>query len=172
MLTILQDKAKNTANLDQILVEVFPQSKSTSPSTHAEDLFIEINKAEPVKLLDMPRMAKSKDKEIIDDAAHKLYDAYPDMFKASQRCRPPHLNVDNLRDAIFTANIIKQYSITNSSVLYEWMMQRNKELEQVYSSTSSTTTVSKSALEKAKEFKFYLGLDLSWLHQTHSSFAE
>lgn len=168
MLTILQDKSKNTMNLDQILVEVFPQSHSSSPSSHAEDLFIEINKAEPVKLVDMPRVAKSKDKEMIDDAANQLFETYPEMFKPSQRCRPPHLNVDNLRDAIFTANILKNHSITSSSALYDWIMQRNEELEKRFvhnKEDPSKMGVSLLALEKSKQFRFYIGLDLSWLHK-------
>jgi len=168
MLTILQDKSKNTMNLNEILVEVFPQSHASSPSTLAEDLFIEINKAEPVKLVDMPRVAKSKDKDVIDEAASQLLEAYPEMFKPSQRCRPPHLNVDNLRDAIFTANILKNHSITSSSALYNWILKRNKELEKMYSKEEEAFKmgVSPSALEKAKEFKFYIGLDLSWLHKS------
>jgi len=166
MLTILQDKSKNTLNVNEILVEVFPQTSSSS-SNHAEDLFIEINKAEPVKLVDMPRVAKSKDKDMIDDAANQLLETYPEMFKPSQRCRPPHLNIDNLRDAIFTANILKNHSITSSTALYDWIIQRNQELEEVYTREVMASTVvgiSISALDKAKEYKFYLGLDLSWLH--------
>jgi len=42
-------------NLNQILVEVFP---STSSDDHAQDIFTIINKAEPVKLVDMPGVAK------------------------------------------------------------------------------------------------------------------
>ena len=163
MLTILIEKSKNTMNLNELLVEVFPQSSSSSTS-HAEDLFIEINKAEPVKLVDMPRVVKSKDKDIIDDAANQLFETFPEMFKPSQRCRPPHLNVDNLRDAIFTANILKQHSITSSSALYDWIMQRNEELAKTFVHDYSLNMgVSQSALEKAKEYNFFIGLDMSWL---------
>ena len=163
MLTILIEKSKNTMNLNELLVEVFPQSSSSSTS-HAEDLFIEINKAEPVKLVDMPRVVKSKDKDIIDDAANQLFETFPEMFKPSQRCRPPHLNVDNLRDAIFTANILKQHSITSSSALYDWIMQRNEELAKTFVHDYSLNMgVSQSALEKAKEYNFFFGLDMSWL---------
>jgi hypothetical protein len=58
MMTILQEKANDghlQLNLNQILVEVFP---STSSDDHAQDIFTEINKAEPVKLVDMPGVAK------------------------------------------------------------------------------------------------------------------
>ena len=58
MMTILQEKANDghlQLNLNQILVEVFP---STSSDDHAQDIFTIINKAEPVKLVDMPGVAK------------------------------------------------------------------------------------------------------------------
>lgn len=65
MMTILQEliqkkgdeEESNLLDLTQILVEVFPQSFSThytSGDHHAKDIFTEINKAEPVAVLDLP----------------------------------------------------------------------------------------------------------------------
>lgn len=65
MMTILQElmlkkgdeEESNSLDLTQILVEVFPQSFSphyTSEDHHAKDIFTEINKAEPVAVLDLP----------------------------------------------------------------------------------------------------------------------
>ena len=65
MMTILQEliekkgneEESNLLDLTQILVEVFPQSFSphyTSEDHHAKDIFTEINKAEPVAVLDLP----------------------------------------------------------------------------------------------------------------------
>jgi len=156
----------NHLNLDQILVEVFPQYPSSS-STHAQDIFIEINKAEPVKLVDMPGVASNLDRRIISDAAMHLQDVYSEMFKPSQRCRSPHLNVDNLRDAIFAAEVLKKGQIKSKTALVKWMLQKNEEMKVKYSSTSGNKEdTNKAALEKAKKFDFYLGMDLTWLHQT------
>ncbi len=178
MLAILQSKkGKDTSNsttsnqhlnLDQILVEVFPQS-STSPSSHAQDIFIEINKAEPVKLVDMPGIATSTDRKIINDAATYLQDTYPEMFKPSQRCRPPHLNVDNLRDAIFASGLLKKHKIRSKKALVKWILGKNEELAEKYDDDGEASNrdgdVKKSSLDKARKFDFYLGLDLSWLNQ-------
>jgi len=175
MLTILESKKSvsggkkqvNNAqlNLDQILVEVFPQ-KSSSSSTHAKDLFTEINKAEPVKLVDMPGVAPTKDRRIIDDAAMSLQDKYPEMFKPSQRCRPPHLNIDNLRDAIFASGVLKKYDLKNKTSLLKWMQEMNDIMAKKYEMGGGDVIFdgNKNALLKAKKFGFYLGLDLSWLH--------
>lgn len=65
MMTILQEliqkkgdeEESNLLDLTQILVEVFPMSFSphyTSEGHHAKDIFTEINKAEPVAVLDLP----------------------------------------------------------------------------------------------------------------------
>mmetsp|Transcript_21364 Transcript_21364/g.29945 ORF Transcript_21364/g.29945 Transcript_21364/m.29945 type:complete len:101 (+) Transcript_21364:1032-1334(+) len=87
MMAILQndDNAQDLKfDLENILVEVFPQT-SNSSRTLAQDIFTEINKAEPVKLLDMPGIAKDADRRLINKVSHKLNHLYPDMFKPSQR---------------------------------------------------------------------------------------
>ena len=150
-------------NLDQILVEVFPQDSSSS-TTHAQDIFIEINKAEPVKLVDMPGVAKSGDRRIINEAATFLEEQYSDMFKPSQRCRPPHLNVDNLRDAIFASGLLKRHKIKSKTSLLKWILQKNDELAMKYAKEGSTSEVNETALKKAKKYDFYLGLDMTWLN--------
>ena len=53
-------------DFDRILVEVFPQPTMKIPPSpiddnddnHAQEIFTEINKAEPVKLVDMPGTMK------------------------------------------------------------------------------------------------------------------
>jgi Uri superfamily endonuclease len=51
---------------------------------------------------------------IITKRASHLQQKFPEMFSASQKCRAPHLNVDNLRDALFASRVIK--SGTNSKL--------------------------------------------------------
>lgn len=199
MLAILESKNKRkkqssnneepnqNLDLDQILVEVFPQNPSSS-TTHAKDIFVEINKAEPVKLVDMPGVAKSADRRIINDAALQLEEKFPDMFKASQRCHSPFVNIDNLRDAIFASGVLDRHKITSKTVLLKWILMKNDELAEKYDDTiegdksviatganASAVKLTKTALAKertfqaalakAKKFNFYLGLDSSWLHQ-------
>jgi len=174
MMTLLQEKKKDDAKinliLNQILVEVFPQSSTAATATaavedsHAQDLFTEINKAEPVKLLDMPGVAKVSDRRIINEASSILQDTYPEMFKPSQRCRSPHLNVDNLRDAIFAAGIINKHNLKNHKALVSWILQQNEELGKKYQE-ECPSSISVAALKKAKQYGFYLGLDSAWLYK-------
>ena len=47
-------------------------------------LFIEVNNAQPVSLIDMPDMANAQEKVIITEAAEMLRMEYPNMFKVGQ----------------------------------------------------------------------------------------
>ena len=70
----------------------------------AKELFTEINKAEPVVLVDMPEIGASDDENaLISEAAEALRQRYPNMFKASRTCRPPHVNLDVLRNQMCCA---------------------------------------------------------------------
>jgi hypothetical protein len=158
-------------DLDRILVEVFPNLDPESRPKHAEDIFVEINKAEPVKLVDLPGVAKGSERKIIDGAADSLRNKYPDMFKPSQRCRAPHLNLDNLRDALFASDVLKRHSIKSDKALLNWMEEKNMEMAARFAeqgangSKTASKNVSKSSLAKAEKFQFFLGLDSSWLYQ-------
>ena len=158
---MLSEKNPENFDLERILVEVFSSHKSQDL---AEDIFVEINKSEPIKLVDMPGIAKAGDRKMITVAAAKLVEEYPDMFRPSQQCRAPHLNVDNLRDAIFASDIIKRHELTTSAALVKWLLAQNEILRVRYDDTSVSAKTNSKALEKAKEFNFYLGLESSWLY--------
>jgi hypothetical protein len=164
MFTILASKQKDGADgmLDRILVEVYPQLDHHDEA-HAQDIFLEINKAEPIKLVDMPGIAKVGDRKILLDATESLYEKYPDMFSASQKCRPPHLNRDNLRDALFAANVIARHEIKSSKQLEEWILQQNELLVAQFAADPKTAAhVPKTALDKSHKFRFYLGVNSTW----------
>ena len=92
---VLQERKSPTDfDFDNILVEVYPQPTVTGdkpPVNYAQDVFTEINKAEPVKLVDMPGVAKSSHRNIINEGATRLQERFPKMFSDSQRCRPRKL---------------------------------------------------------------------------------
>lgn len=148
--------------MEKILVEVYTSDGTTADS--AEDIFVEINKSEPIKLVDMPGVAKAGDRKIITSAAAKIHAQYPEMFKASQQCRVPHLNVDNLRDALFASEILKRHNIKSTAALVELMQTQNELLAAKFEDAGAAAKVSPKALEKAKQFGFYLGLESSWLY--------
>lgn len=162
MLSLLQEESDlKGLDLNKILVEVYPQSPEHGDD-HAKDIFLEVNKAEPVKLVDLPGVAKGSDRKIITAAAERLTKQFPEMFKASQRCRSPHLNIDNLRDALFAANVLARHNITSTKQLEDWVLEQNKQLAEKYQSDEMKATVKESALTKAAKNNFYLGLDSSW----------
>jgi hypothetical protein len=167
MMTLLLDQADSTANVDDlhnILVEVYPQ-QAHHDANHAEQIFVEVNKAEPVKLIDMPGVAKMSERNIISTAAERILRKFPTMFSDSQRCRAPNLNIDNLRDEIFAAKILSRHaSIKSGPALEKWMLQQNDKLAAKVAANELQGSFSESQLQKAKEHGFYLGLDKTWYY--------
>lgn len=165
MLKVLEEKAAaDDFDFDKILVEVYPQKEERNEDVHARDLFLEVNKAEPVKLVDLPGVAKAADRKVINEGADRLLEKYPDMFSPSQRCRAPHLNIDNLRDALFASNAIQRHNIKTPKALEQWILGQNDLLASKFQSEENRKLVLKTALNKAEKYDFYLGLDSSWLY--------
>lgn len=172
MLRVLQDAEGASDNFDfgRILVEVYPQRDDQDETAHAKDIFLEVNKAEPVKLVDLPGVASSKDRKVINEGASMIQDKFPDMFSPSQRCRSPHLNIDNLRDALFASNVLGRHKIKTPKALEAWLIGQNEILSAKFQEgggdkeAAQHLGVSSTALKKAIKFDFYLGLDSSWLY--------
>jgi hypothetical protein len=181
MFTILEGMKKDSSNsfLDRIVVEVYTKLEnenssgpaSNDDSAHARDIFLEINKAEPVKLVDIPGIVKSSERKILNDAVQQLHDEYHDMFRPSTKCHPPHLNLDNVRDAIFAANVMGRHKIKSSKQLFDWLVQQNVVLSNKYKPDApnghaeiNDRGLSPKALEKAIKNGFYLGLESSWYY--------
>lgn len=148
-----------------VLVEVFPAQTEQHQENQVKEIFLEVNKAEPVKLVDLPGVAKAKDRKIINEVAANLREKFPEMFSESQRCRSPHLNIDNLRDAIFASKIIEKHSLKTTKALEEWILKRNNMLGIEFQEEENQKLVSANALKKANRLRFYLGLDSSWLYK-------
>lgn len=93
------------ADVRNVVIDVF----TIKSEEEISDLFKEINSSEPVRLVDMPDEGASDNiRQVITEAAEILQTKYSEMFKPSARCRPPHLNIDNLRDDLFQNDIIKR----------------------------------------------------------------
>lgn len=92
MLNLLEKKNANEDSLDMalfenVLVEVYsqPQAQGSDVDSHAEQVFLEINKAEPIKLVDMPGVASAADRRVITEAVAGLKNQYPKMFSTSRK---------------------------------------------------------------------------------------
>jgi hypothetical protein len=180
MQTIREMQNKNSANSDEntdqyfqnVLVEVYSDAdqdivaESRKDKSIAEQVFVEINKAEPLKLLDMPGVASAADRKLITEAVETLQEQFPKMFSTSQRCRAPNVNIDNLRNSIYGANILQRYKeeLTTSGKLVEWLLMQNAALGDMYENDEKKQKyVSHKAWTKASKNGFYLGLESSWL---------
>ena len=78
-----------------VLVDVF----DVQGEQQIISLFREINAGEPVKLVDMPddegHFADAL-RVVLNEAVESFEKQYPDMFKASSRCRVPHLHAGSV----------------------------------------------------------------------------
>lgn len=154
-------------NAYNIMVDVF----ETSGETEVKGLFTEINSAEPLKLVDMPgEGADDKLRDTLTAAVDVLAATYPEMFKASQRCRPPHINKDNMRDDIYQSDLMQRHGITTVAELLSHIDDINKKLAcrplKDWTDFNSCLSPSKpsfaDALKKARSYNLFLGLDTQW----------
>ena len=170
-----QAKATNTpipdheiAMFDNVLVEVYRQDPQTSVSAseHAQAVFLEINKSEPVKLVDLPGVAPTIDGAVITKAVDLLRNQYPEMFSPSQKCYVPNVNEDNFRNNIFGANILNRHKLKSSKELLDWLVVKNAALGEKYENNEKNRMlISKRAWKKTSANRFYLGLESSWLYK-------
>ena len=103
-------------------------------------------------------------RSIITEGVEELAKKYVEMFKTSSRCRPPHLNIDVLRDDLYQAEFVQKHNIKSSKQLLEKLESINQNLSKKYTLKSSTdsdenNTSKLAAREKACKFNFFLGLD-------------
>jgi hypothetical protein len=161
---------------ERVLVEVYsePTDNDSTESTehektkdrYAQEVFLEINKAEPVLTVDMPGVASDADREVITDAVDVLQGQFSTMFSPSQRCKVPNVNVDNLRSSIFGAKILKRHNLTTSKQLVDWLYEQNASLGDKYENDKENQSlVSGKQWSKASKNNLYLGLENSWLYK-------
>ena len=138
-----------------------------------KELFTEINKAEPVLLVDLPDGGASEtDNAVLTIAAETLRDKYPAMFKPSHGCRPPHVNVDVMREEMHRAELLSREKLTTADQLVSWLEERNAELaarddgqwNKESANVKSNAALAK-ALAKARTEGFYLGLTWDWVRE-------
>ena len=157
-----------------VLVEVF----ENVDDARASEIFTEINAAQPVRFVDMPGVAPPDVKWMLEGAAQRIKELYPAMFSASERCKIPNVNLDVLREELFSAEVVNRFGIADEDAFVTWLEGENAKLAQRTEkewlearpkrgrgSTGSEETYLK-ALAKAKEHGFYLGMDFSWLDVT------
>jgi len=154
--------------MTEILVEVYPETSDEK----AAEIFTEINKAEPCKLIDMPNQsgASPEVKAVIDAAAEALRDRHAEMFKPSDKCRTPHMNLDNLRDELYQSGVVERKGFKTRDELLWWMLEKNAQMGEVpddeWVPKRRTRAASlPRALGKARANDFFLGVEWDWLNE-------
>ncbi|KAL3936531.1 MAG: hypothetical protein SGARI_002518 [Bacillariaceae sp.] len=157
---------------ENVLVEVYSdanESNATGSGTEksiAEQVFLEINKAEPVKMLDMPGVASADDRKLITESVAALKEQFPKMFSTSQRCKSPNVNIDNLRNSIYGANILQRHKdeVDSATKLLNWLLVQNAAVGANYENDPKKQQfISSKSWKKASKNGFYLGLESGWL---------
>eukprot|EP00934_Nitzschia_sp_Nitz4_P000397 Nitzschia sp. Nitz4//scaffold13_size275219//20591//22012//NITZ4_000838-RA/size275219-augustus-gene-0.248-mRNA-1//-1//CDS//3329535906//397//frame0 len=169
MLKLLLENKSLAEEFDfsRILVEVYPQPEDGNGDSNAfaKEIFKEINKAQPANMIDLPDEADPAVLLAINEASSELMMTYSEMFKPSQKCRRPHLNVDNLRNDLFLAGVVERHNVKTSKDLLEWMLEQNKIMGQKFQSDEGArSSIPEQALKKAEANNFFLGLDQAWYY--------
>jgi hypothetical protein len=114
---------------------------------------------------------------ILDSVADRLAARYPEMFKPSSRCKPPHLNADVLRDDLFQSDFLPRHEVRSAEDLLALLDRVNAAMKLQQLAQGGVTEVPQSksqqaAMKKAAEFDFFLGLDKAWMYATHAPPAQ
>ncbi|KAJ1622197.1 hypothetical protein T492DRAFT_1064134 [Pavlovales sp. CCMP2436] len=148
-------------------VEVLAEVYWTHSEAEVKQWYVELNKAEIVKEIDLPDQIAPHKKVIIDEAVELLRHKFPDMFKPSERCRPPHLHRDTLRNKLFNHDIVDAH-LLDARALLGCLERVNAKLGE--RADASWPAPIRKALPKARAQGFFLGLnDYGWLESLYLS---
>ncbi len=103
-------------------------------------------------------------KALIDEAIETLASKYDEMFKPSQNCRPPHVNIDVLRDEVYQSGFVLRKGVKTSAELLAAIEAVNDSFGTHLSDPSNQEAFKGKALDKAIKYKFYLGIMRSWMY--------
>lgn len=118
---------------------------------------------------------------VLNSATEQLAARHPIMFKPSSRCKPPHLNVDVLRDELYQSGFLRRHpaAARSSEGLLRLLLRVNSALALVQptaraaagSALQSPSKSQAAAERKAAEHRLYLGLDKAWLYAQYADEA-
>jgi hypothetical protein len=141
------------------------------------EIFTDINKCEPVQLIDIPGLVDAQQHAALAFAVESLRAKFKPMFKPTKACRAPHLNVDLLRQELYDANVLVRHCDIEAlgkgdkqagDALLRWLLAANDTLasrsdDEWRESHKGSKAAFTKALQKARENGLYLGLEKSWL---------
>lgn len=149
----LEEKYSTTSLTVENKVGTLATNQNPIASTEATKTIKKINQADRIAIL--------------TEAIETLAKLKPDMFKPSSRCKPPHLNIDVLRDDLFQSDFLQRHSLLTCSdlltKLHELNQKQKGSIPQTHAGEVSKSM--QSATQKAFEHDFFLGLDKAWMYK-------
>jgi len=140
-----------------LIVEVYP----VKCEEDIKRLFREVNMAENVQAIDLPRTLASPRKALIDEACEKLKEKYEPMF-GNARSRPPNIHLHTLRNQLFEADVTSEApQIKSANDLFSAMEECNQIL--AAKPHAHWPKHLHRNLPKAKRHSFFLGLSKNWI---------
>ena len=113
---------------------------------------------------------------MIDAACAALQEAHPEMFKPSKACKPPHLNIDRLREELFESEMLQApdmgsgSGVRSSQELLVRILGVNEQLRlrtdaEWVEQTRGRGRQWQAALSKARQHGLFIGMDKMWLYK-------
>ena len=151
-----------------VMLEVFSVDKPED----ASQLFRQINLAVPVPDIDMPAAAAAASTSVvveaktvadpkprIDAVADAWRARFPEFFKPSAKCRPPHVNIDVFRQTLFESDAARAAASAGEAELSAFVEAANEKAKAAAQAKSSGVPV--VGWEKAHAGGFFLGLSVA-----------
>ena len=111
----------------------------------------------------------------VDACVARLERMFPNMFKESPKCRPPHVHADTLRDILFKNAEARASAKKGADAMMAFIMSKNQSVKQSLMGSSAANATggtsggtATSKIQESKEFAkantngFYLGMSKSW----------
>jgi len=140
-----------------LIVEVF----NVTSRQQIIDLYIEINKSQPVQEIDVPDAIASGKKRCIDEACSELAQRYAKCISTTPACRPPNVHLPSLRSRLFRSQVIDRRNLRSPAELLSVLLGINEEL----ASRPEWPARQGRALKKAQANGFFLGMTQGWLEE-------
>ncbi|CAM9111225.1 unnamed protein product [Ascophyllum nodosum] len=166
---LLADKGRWDRTKRNVVIEVF-NTKTEEDVVH---LFAEINRAEPMQVVEVPNEGPEQMKESVSKAVLQLNQMFPEAF-GTKRARPPSVHATAFRENIIKSGLIERHQLFNPKLLLDYLLRVNEIISRREpkmwgnmvgkdEGKYPTKKALGNALRRAKRSKFYLGLDLSWM---------
>uniref|UniRef100_A0A7S2W593 Uncharacterized protein n=1 Tax=Mucochytrium quahogii TaxID=96639 RepID=A0A7S2W593_9STRA len=150
-----------------VLMQVYPVKCNLDVS----ELFLNVNLGESVLTMDkLPSSVQDivhRLNQSVSEACDKLQAAYPKMFSPKTNCKRPNVNIDGLRDKIYSRLIEvmdkESQGRLDAQELFDKIIKVNNTLAEI--PEEKWPKERRRNFKKARENGFFLGMEPLWIEQ-------